>query len=67
VRHPHQSVNTYRHDAKDLIYEGIATDIDAHLCYAPAGPDAKDLIYEGIATTKGHINLGLSSDKTPKT
>jgi len=39
-------------DAKDLIYEGIAT---AHLqpdMFVPRFHDAKDLIYEGIATYK---------------
>jgi len=55
-------------DAKDLIYEGIATCLASQwLATTSDKYDAKDLIYEGIATssipvTKGHINLG-----TPKT
>jgi len=39
------------HDAKDLIYEGIATFIDRLFHFHSLQlPDAKDLIYEGIAT-----------------
>jgi len=39
-----------RSDAKDLIYEGIATFLMHQLILRCCYHDAKDLIYEGIAT-----------------
>jgi len=56
-------------DAKDLIYEGIAT-----VTYKPLitfniiAADAKDLIYEGIATSiMSMIEFTIPAPPTPKT
>jgi len=39
-------------DAKDLIYEGIATKLSRFSILCNSKHDAKDLIYEGIATRR---------------
>jgi len=49
IRAPEQS------DAKDLIYEGIATAPPTYVNMPARSGDAKDLIYEGIATLRKPI------------
>jgi len=55
-------------DAKDLIYEGIATSAPPLCTQQLVRHDAKDLIYEGIATICPDLGV-LSTPllQTPKT